>query len=655
MITIRANTPCLAPPTWALMQRKLIDVMSEAIPPYLEKYTREDGSIIWRNEYPATRDGLDDFYESFGNWPLFYLLGGSDTVLDLSHKQFDAVTKQMANMGEHSPVYKEYERGYDQFHQSESYLYFYFLCLADPQHTKLIDRASRFAGLYLNEDPDAVNYDSDKKIILAPHTGSKGPRWGYCAVEGQDAPSFDYNPRMVIYGLPLEDVEGITTFDDLKDPVLANRMGQAMEERMGQGDVANNLLVTGLIANAYLLTKNPKYRDWMLDYIDAWVERAKQNDDMLPDNIGLSGEVGEYLGGRWYGAAYGWSWPHGYHNVNAAAVVAANNAFLLTGDINYMELPRRQMDKIIAQGKNALLDDLEMSLKEHITIFTDEEKAVETFVVPFRCRDAGWFDYHPMPLGHPIAIWNITQADEDRQRIQYLRDRSSYDWRRVTSFRNKEDNGHDAPWWCYLNGENPDYPAQILTAAYEQVIRRIEQQRVDNVDLETIHIHHWQNLNPVTTEALVQITLGAPQVIYYGGMLVSRVRYYDAKRRRPGLPQDVAALVETIEPERTVIQLINLNLLQEREVVIQAGGLGEHHFISATYTVCDGEYPGEVGSYATPDTPVHQNTVDIDSQYITVSLPPSTEITIDFAMKRFVHDPSYTYTPFIDDNGDVKD
>jgi hypothetical protein len=27
--------------------------------------------------------------------------------------------------------------------------------------------------------------------------------------------------------------------------------------------------------------------------------------------------VGEYMGGRWYGAMYGWSWPHGFYNIGA--------------------------------------------------------------------------------------------------------------------------------------------------------------------------------------------------------------------------------------------------------------------------------------------------------------------------------------------------
>jgi hypothetical protein len=30
----------------------------------------------------ASRDGADDFYEPFFNWPMLYLLGGADDLLD---------------------------------------------------------------------------------------------------------------------------------------------------------------------------------------------------------------------------------------------------------------------------------------------------------------------------------------------------------------------------------------------------------------------------------------------------------------------------------------------------------------------------------------------------------------------------------------------
>ena len=114
MTTITASIPCSRPPAWAVLERRLMDAMSDSVFPYLQKYTRaEDGELIWRDTLKS-RDGADDFYESFYNWPLLYLLGGADHLLELAHRQWEAVTRQLTRLGQ---VYHEYERGYDQFHQ----------------------------------------------------------------------------------------------------------------------------------------------------------------------------------------------------------------------------------------------------------------------------------------------------------------------------------------------------------------------------------------------------------------------------------------------------------------------------------------------------------------------------------------------------------
>ena len=46
--------------------------------------------------------------------------------------------------------------------------------------------------------------------------------------------------------------------------------------------------------------------------------------------------------------------------------------------------------------------------------------------------------------------------------------------------------------------------------------------------------------------------------MYNGGLLMARLRYFDPQRRRPGLPSDVAALVESLADERAVLHLVNL-------------------------------------------------------------------------------------------------
>jgi hypothetical protein len=637
---IRATVPLTAPPAWAVWERRLLDTMSEAVHPFAAKYTRPDGGLIWRDENDdsfQSRDGADDFYESFYNWALLYVLGGGDHLLEMAHKHWDAVTQQLTRLG---LVHKEYELGYDQFHQGESYIYFYFLCLADPTDPKLTERARRFAGFYLNEDPDAQNYDVQHKLIRAPHNGSGGPRWGY--VDGD--PSYGWYSYMAPYGLPYEDVEGITSYEDLRDPVLARRMGEVMQERMGRGDVATNLIVTSLIANAYMMTGDAKYRDWIVEYVTAWRERAQANGGLLPDNVGLSGKIGEYIGGRWYGGLYGWSWPHGYYNVCMAALVAGINAALVTGDLAHLDLPRSQIRAIHALGETRTLGSLAMSLGHHwIGLLHAHTPETTVFVVPYRHAESGWFDYQmPTPV-YPVALWSWTQSADDWALVQQLRDASLGDWREVIPFRNKEDAGHEQPWLCFLRGENPDYPEAILSESYAKVARRMEMIRRDDADLTQVSIHHWQELNPVTTEALVQLTLGAPQIIYNGGLLHCQVRYFDALRQRPGLPEDVAALVERVDSEGIVVHLVNLSVFEEREVILQAGGFGEHTFVCAEYETRTSEYPGVQGAagYAAPPLETRTETTALGDSLLWVQLPPGTELRMTLRMARYTRTPSY--------------
>ncbi|MDP7525858.1 MAG: hypothetical protein QF713_05945 [Dehalococcoidales bacterium] len=633
MITIEATVPCHAAPSWAVWERKLIKVMEQSVYSFLEKYTREDGTLIWGTEL-ETRDGADDFYESFYNWPLLYLLGGGDHLLSLGIRQWEAVTKQLSDM---DMLHREYEKGYDWFHQGESCLYFYFLCMADPTNSKMIDRARRFAGFYLNEDPDAPNYDPDLKLIRAPHNGSLGPRWGL--MDGD--PVYSWSSVMRHYGLPYEDVPGITSYDDLKDHELARRMGQALYDRMGRGDVATNLLATSLVTNAYLITGDDKYRKWVLEYVDAWRERAQRNGGLLPDNVGLSGEVGEYNKGKWYGGNYGWTWPHGFYNIGQAAIVAASNAYLLSQDSDYLDLARTQIDQVLEQGAVRDVRHLEMSLDHHWTgILESLDEKKGTFVVPYRYGDNGWFDYQPMSLMFPTAVWNLSMASSDWECIERIRQASRYDWNLVISFRTKEDSGHEQPWLRFLAGENPSYPELILSASYAQVCRRLESIRQDNEDLMKVSIHHWQNLNPVVTEALIQLTLGAPQIMYNGGLLMCRVRYFDLDRHRPGLPEDVAALVEKLEDKRTVLRLVNLSPLRSHDVVIQPGAFGEHRFNSVRYTVGTNECPRPIGNNSATEVQTEQVTTVVGDDTLHVHLPPAREIVLDLETERYVNQPS---------------
>jgi hypothetical protein len=124
----------------------------------------------------------------------------------------------------------------------------------------------------------------------------------------------------------------------------------------------------------------------------------------------------------------------------------------------------------------------------------------------------------------------------------------------------------------------------------------------------------------------VQLTCGGPQIIYHGGLLHVRVRYYDVDRRRPGLPEDVGALVDEIDDDSATVTLVNTNPLQPRRLVMQAGAFGEHTFTQVTDLAAD---------------EASQETVDVNDKHLEVHLAPGGKVRLELGMKRYDNDPSY--------------
>ena len=123
----------------------------------------------------------------------------------------------------------------------------------------------------MNEDPTTPNYDASTTYRFAAHRQHRPTIWRSPArlavrlVEG--------NGHLWIAS---EDLPGITKIEDLKDPEKAQQMGRAMAERMDRGDVPTNLGAVSLMANAYLLTGDRKYADWVTHYVDCgWSAPAR--------------------------------------------------------------------------------------------------------------------------------------------------------------------------------------------------------------------------------------------------------------------------------------------------------------------------------------------------------------------------------------------
>ncbi len=633
-LLIKATVPLLEPPGWAVAQRELFDVLDHAWRRFEHDYTEPDGSLTYRGRL-STRDGVDDFYEVFFNWPQLYLLGGADDLLAAAERHWEGITAQLTGLG---MLKDEYERGYDWFHQGESLLLLYFLCMAAPQRWK--ERALRFAELYV--DPAHGNYDPQHRIVTRPHNGSDPTRSGL--FDGENYPWLPKEADM--YGFPLDWLlpPGAPEPERAEDP----RLSTEMTRRIGTGDTAVNLAVTGLVHNALILTGEQRYRDWIVQYVGAWRERAAANHGIVPYNVAPDGTVGGLLEGRWYGGHYGWTWPHGWYSVGHAAIVAALAAAAATGDDSHLDLVRPALDEIIAHGKVMPYTEADSSLHSKWSVQLADDMHTPTLHVPYRHSDRGWFDYNPMLMGVPTALWHHTASDADRQRVERLRAASGYDWRTVRPFRSKEEAGHEEPWFAFLAGDDPGYPERILAAAQAQVRHRLARMdRYRDLDVPEADIHLWQQSNPVVTEALVQLTWGGPQVIYNGGLQQARVRYYDADTRRPGLPPGVAALVTSIDPQATVVELVNLAPDRAHTVIVQAGAYAEHTIRTVRHTLCDDpSWIGDLYDYGhrQPDEET-SDPIQLDAPWVRVHLPRSTRIRLTLRLDLRTQLQSYR-TPF---------
>jgi hypothetical protein len=218
---------------------------------------------------------------------------------------------------------KEFPPSFDWEHTGEGLQAFYWDGLGRPNDHMNAARARRFAGFYLNEDPGAPNYDPKLKIIKSLFNGSKGP-----------------------VTRPVTPVD----WDGDENPKRAARFSTSSNIR---GDHPLNLLATTLSTQAYLLTHEPKYKRWVLEYVDAWRDRAAANGGNFPSNIGLDGKIGGEWGGKWYGGIFGWNSPDdGLRNYVLRGIPGAfGQAAMLSKSMAYIDPVRRQVDNIFAAAR----------------------------------------------------------------------------------------------------------------------------------------------------------------------------------------------------------------------------------------------------------------------------------------------------------------
>jgi hypothetical protein len=293
---VRIETP-MAPPTWALLEREVLRANARACREFFDRYFDDRGYLECVARWGGD-DGPDDAIENVNDWPVLYALGGDETILARFKKaweghlrQYTAARTTEVPFARDGMYYKEFPVMFDWFHHGEGLSVFNLEGLCDPQDLRFRQRVTRFAGFYLNDDPGAPNYDPKVKIIRSLFNGSRGPLlrkataldWAGDPIEVENRFRLGHGEHT--YRQMLEH------FQDYNDIV---------------GDHPLNLGATNLALNAYMLTHQSRYKDWVLDYVEAWRQRMIANGGIIPTNVGLDGKIGGACGGKWYGGVYGW-------------------------------------------------------------------------------------------------------------------------------------------------------------------------------------------------------------------------------------------------------------------------------------------------------------------------------------------------------------
>ena len=576
--TIEISEP-LSPPGWALLQQQLLHANSEACRIFFDRYFDERGYLLCVERWGGD-DGPDDAPENMLHWPFLHALGGAENVLTMYKHGWEGHLRQFTEaktvdvpFARDGMYYKEFPVMFDWLHNSEGLTVFNNQGLSDPDNLKFRHRVRRYAGFYLNEDPGAPNYDPEHKIIRSMFNGSRGPLLRKATGLDWAGDPIEVGNRFGLRHGEESYEQMIAHFRDYNDIV---------------GDHPSNLVSTTLALNGYMLDHEAKYKDWILEYVNAWRERMIANGNIIPSNIGLDGTIGGNADGKWYGGVYGWGFsvviPQtgglAHRNTTHLGFPGFMNAYLLTGDDRYLDPWRKQIDLINAQVK----------------------QVNGTLMYPHNYGDQGWYNFSPQKYSsNAFEIYYFSMQDRDRKRIG--------------------SNG----WLSFLEGNNPDYPEQSLRQDLEHVRSQVENVRNDPTTPDTRLTDDSMRFNPASVRSLVEQMVGG----LIGGknrlVLHCRLRYFDPENNRAGLPQGVSALIDRMTGDRVSVTLVNTDPINTRSVVVQAGGYGEHHFVSVQ---SDGQ---------------PEETLSLNAQDFTVRLAPGAGRRMTLKMKRFVHQPRLAF------------
>jgi len=287
-------------------------------------------------------------------------------------------------------------------------------------------------------------------------------------------------------------------------------------------------------------------------------ERADTVLNALPHPIlmvGLDGKIGGPAG-KWYASAYGW----GFSPIVPMTGKPADrnrvpwcfngfmNAYLLSkGEDKYLDVWRKTADKFDAAAK-----------------VVDGKKSAPTMF-----GDQGFYGFKPGNYNlNFLEIYALSMKPSDRARCE------------------------ETEWYGFLEGKNPGYPVKALRAGLARIRQHMETVDKDSTSADMRLADSALEFNPAAVMPLTQLIEGGLYLQHGswarsspnqgGTLLFIRLRYFDPQRRRAGLPQDVAALVDSWGPDSLTLTLVNVSPSMARSVIVQGGAYAEHQIVSVS-------------------------------------------------------------------------
>jgi len=564
--TVQVSSP-MVPPDWAIKERLLLVENTRACKAFFERYFDKRGWLKCAARWSIV-DGVDDSPENVGNWPLLYALGADPIVLEMHNKAWDAHVKQYSGKVEYAPdygcIYHEFVTANDAFHSGEHYSSFNQMPVADPRGRKFTDRMLRFAGFYLNEGlrkGDEPIWDPNLRIVRSAIHGSRGAQMSI-------TPQF---------------------WGHLWDEI--GKRDSMSQWTNVQGDDVENLYMTTFVANAFMVSGQEKYEAWVRDYVDAWIARADANSGTFPSNVGLSGKPGEHRDGKWWKR-----WP-GDWRLSGGIRVGLENAMMLTGDVpKYMAPLRRQL---------AVL--LEHPTEENGKMYPASEYG-----------DNGWSGKGRFGR-HALRLYLSEFRDDDLKLIEdeIARYGTPGQFNYGTGYFYHVD---DLAWLYFVLGRNPEFPQRMIASDLARLRERMQKMRNDkSEDWKRRNDEPTHGIQPCSTHSLVNLACGGIGPLWKEGTLIfAEVWPYDPARNRPGLPEDVGALVDSITKDEVAVQLVNLCQSEPRTIVIRMGAYGEHQCLQVVH----GGKP-----------------LDVNRNWFAVKLDPGCGARLALKVKRFANRP----------------